>query len=262
MKLPEFNELNEAQLFLYDHDIKEYHAPPGNLTGESYRRRFKLMYDSIIGNLLPGARILDVGVAQGNLSLLLAEAGFEVVATDLRNDFLEYARKKYEKGMISFQAMSFEDMQFEEEFDAVILGEIIEHVAYPEDLLQRCRGFLKGGGLLLLTTPNGQAVMTGLPVFSQITDRKELEKRQFHPDGDGHLFLFRGDELERILWESGLLPINTIYWGSPFLSGKFKLRYLARLIPWPLIDLLDKVIVRVPGIKKLFSAGLVCLARK
>lgn len=262
MKLPDLNELNEAQLTLYDHDLKEYHASPGNLTGESYLRRFKLMYDSIIGNLLPGARILDVGVAQGNLSLMLAEAGFEVVATDLRNDFLEYARKKYENGMISFQTMSFEAMQFEEEFDAVILGEIIEHVAYPEDLLQRCRGFLKDGGLLLLSTPNGQAVMSGLPTFSQIIDRKELEKQQFKPDGDGHLFLFRADELDRVLRESGFVPLRINYLGSPFLSGKFKVRYLARLFPWPIVDLLDKFIVGLPGINKLFSSGLVCLARK
>ena len=262
MKLPDVAKLNEAQKLLYEHDIKEYHARSGDLTAESYRRRFWLMYNTMVGILSPGARILDIGVAQGNLSLLLAEAGFEVVAIDLRSEFLEYARKKYEKGTIFFQTMSFEDMQFQEEFDAVILGEIIEHVAYPEDLLQRCRLSLKAEGLLLLSTPNGQAVMSRLPTFSQITDRKELEKHQFKPDGDGHLFLFRGSELDRVLRESGFEPFQTIYLRSPFLSGKFKVRYLARLLPWPVVDLLDKAIIALPGIKKLFSAGLVCLARK
>lgn len=254
--------LTPVQKILYDHDIKEYHAPPGNLNGESYRRRFSLMFDAIISRLPVGARILDVGVAQGNLSLLLAENGYQVTATDLRGEFLDYARMKYEKGNIIFREGSFSEIDYEYEFDAVILGEIIEHVAYPEELLANCRRFLKPGGLLLLSTPNGSALMISLPTFFNIGDRKELEAHQFQPDSDGHLFLFTDGELRTLLIASGFTVSEITYWGSPFLSGKFKVRYLARHFPWSLISNFERLITSLPGIRKFFSAGLVCVARK
>src|ERR1700674_5506413 len=46
--------------------------------------------------------ILDVGCAQGTLALLLAEKGHRVCAMDIRQQFLDYAKTRYEKGDITF----------------------------------------------------------------------------------------------------------------------------------------------------------------
>src|SRR3989338_2536719 len=46
--------------------------------------------------------ILDIGCAQGNLSLILAEKGHKVVAVDIRNDFIEYSKLKHERGNIKW----------------------------------------------------------------------------------------------------------------------------------------------------------------
>lgn len=45
--------------------------------------------------------ILDVGAAQGNFSLLLAEQGYKVTWNDIRTDLIDYVKMKYEKGKIN-----------------------------------------------------------------------------------------------------------------------------------------------------------------
>jgi 2-polyprenyl-3-methyl-5-hydroxy-6-metoxy-1,4-benzoquinol methylase len=45
-------------------------------------------------------RVLDLGCAQGNLALLLAEEGYSCCAVDLRPEFLAYAGLKYERGAL------------------------------------------------------------------------------------------------------------------------------------------------------------------
>src|SRR3989338_7188720 len=56
--------------------------------------------------------ILDIGCAQGNLALILAEKGHKVVAVDIRNDFIEYSKFKYERGDIKWICSNIEDCNF------------------------------------------------------------------------------------------------------------------------------------------------------
>jgi 2-polyprenyl-3-methyl-5-hydroxy-6-metoxy-1,4-benzoquinol methylase len=162
----------------------------------SYFLRFNGLMDLIHRNVPVGGRILEFGPAQCNFSLLLAEEGYKVTAVDLQQGFLDYARLKYEKGDLELVQGNFMDFSRPQEYDAVLCGEIIEHVAFPKDLMLSAAKNLKVGGILLLSTPNGAEEGSALPTFSEVEDITRFMPKQFHW-GD-HLFLYTREELRKL----------------------------------------------------------------
>jgi 2-polyprenyl-3-methyl-5-hydroxy-6-metoxy-1,4-benzoquinol methylase len=120
--------------------------------------------------LAPGARILDVAAAQGNFSLALAELGFDVTWNDLRGELAGYVRLKYERGKITFAPGNAFELAFPSLFDAVLITEIIEHVAHPDDFLAKAAALVRPGGFIVMTTPNGGYFKNKLPKFSVCAD--------------------------------------------------------------------------------------------
>lgn len=53
---------------------------------------------------------------------------------------------------------------FEEKFDYIIFGDVLEHLRHPEEVIEMCRGILKKGGYIIASIPNVMhiSVMTGL----------------------------------------------------------------------------------------------------
>lgn len=146
-------------------------------------------------------------------------------------------------------------------FDLVILGELLEHVAYPENLLERTAGLLKPGGLLLATTPNGERVHTGLPTLSQVADRKELESRQFQPDADGHLFLLSRRELVQAAEHAHLRVLEHQVFGTPWITGRLMARHVVGRLPVGIRWKLDRMTVRVPVLKTRLADGQLLVAQ-
>ncbi len=105
---------------------------------------------------LAGARIADLGCGHGGASLQLAERGAVVAAVDRRADtaaqLQEMAQKK--KLTVTVHAADIETWQPQTPVDAVVLWDVLEHIAHPLLLLQHIRRFLKPKGFLLLATPN------------------------------------------------------------------------------------------------------------
>ena len=153
------------------------------------------------------SRIADMASAQGNFGLLLAEEGYDVTAVDIKEEFLAYAKKKYTGGKFSCVQANLMEFRSNEPFDCVIMGEVIEHVAYPDQLLKAAWENLKPGGILVLSTPNGDEFGQPLPTYSQVSDLSTLIPRQFHW-GD-HLFLYTEAELTQLLVAQGF-EVKTI----------------------------------------------------
>lgn len=116
--------------------------------------------------LAPGARILDLAGAQGNFSLTLAEMGYDVTWNDLREEIVDYVRLKYERGQLQFAPGNVFDLRFPFLFDAVLITEVIEHVAHPDEFLAKAADLVKPCGSIVLTTPNGAYFRNYLPKFS------------------------------------------------------------------------------------------------
>lgn len=198
----------------------------------NYLDRIGKVVDLVRRWVPPGGKVAEIGCAQGNMSLLLAEAGYQVQAVDINPDFLEYSKAKYEKGNITWVHANLEDLPAGPVFDGIILGEIIEHCAWPEKVIASALGRLRPGGTLVVTTPNAQKVGEHLPTFSNFRSeekRRELEKAQFGPAGEDHLFLFTMGEMK------GLVPQGARLVDSGYLGGSLafnsKTHHLFRLLP-------------------------------
>jgi len=94
-------------------------------------------------------------------------------------------------------------------FDTVVLGELIEHMENPYDLLRDLHHLLNNEGRIIISTPNP----LGFPVF--FCELLNI-KRYFYDDGHKYYFLPRwaerlirqsGYEIERIIPVGLLLPV-------------------------------------------------------
>ena len=254
-----FRKLIEADKREIDNSILFHH---GRL---NYVDRLNKMTEVLLkkyGGIL-GVRVADVGCCQANLSMLLAEKGFDVTAIDINPDFLEYAKMKYEKGNIKWVRGNFDSLKMEGLFDVIILGEIIEHCAYPEDFLKKASEYLKDGGMLLVTTPNAKMFMNNLPTFGSLRKREDrtfLEKRQFGPDGEDHLFLFTLSDLKLII-PKGIKLEESGFLGGTVLINK-RTYPLLKILPkgWP--EKLERLIAGIPLLNYFICHGIYAVYRK
>jgi 2-polyprenyl-3-methyl-5-hydroxy-6-metoxy-1,4-benzoquinol methylase len=239
---------------LYRHDMQEiWDRSIAPQIWNQYHNQLDL-YLGFAGN--QALRILDVGCAQGTLALMLAEGGHQVLAVDIRPQFLEYARSRHTHGDVQFLVANALEDDIPGGHDLIFANQIIEHLVYPAELLTRLKRLLKPGGRLVTTTPNGAYVKNPLPSYTELGDPREWEHLQFTADGDGHFFAYRAEELQTLYRNAGLVQVETRYFETPFINGHMKLRYLHGVLPTALLLLLDRAALALPGIARLTAHQL------
>lgn len=134
-----------AALYAQMQDERYLDEEPGR------RQAARTLLDLLCAHV-PSGRLLDVGCGYG---LFLDEArqrGFGVLGVEASVRCAEHARD--ELGLQVLNA-SFEDAALEpESFDAVVLTDVLEHLADPVATIRRCAALLAPGGALLITTPD------------------------------------------------------------------------------------------------------------
>lgn len=197
--------------------------------------------------LSPGARVLDIAAAQGNFSLALAELGFDVTWNDLRAELADYVRLKHENGKIIFAAGNAFELAFPSLFDAVLITEIIEHVAHPDNFLAKAAALVRPGGYIVMTTPNGGYLKNRLPKFSECADPSVFETVQFKPNSDGHIFLLHVDEIEPLAQRAGLVVEKFALFTNPLTAGHLKTEPLLKMLPRGLVQIAESVSRLLPS---------------
>lgn len=197
----------------------------------------------------PGARVLDVAAAQGNFSITLAEQGYAVTWNDLREELAGYVRLKHERGELSFlPGELFELPAPERPFDVVLATEVIEHVAHPDRFLARLATFVRPGGHLVMTTPNGRYLRNRLPRLSEVADPSAFEERQFQPDADGHLFLLHPDEVAPLAARAGLVVEHLSLFTSFLSAGWLGTGPLTRRLPGRWLAAGEQLAAHLPSV--------------
>lgn len=231
----------------YAFDLEEVYGEIQNYGyAYAYRNRQKETFKLINYALSKGARILDIAAAQGNFSLKLAELGYDVTWNDLRGELEGYVRLKYERGKLSFVSGNAFELDFPELFDAILITEVIEHVAHPDEFLANASKLVKPGGVVIMTTPNGAYFRNKLPKFSDCEDPGVYEKVQFKPDSDGHIFLLHPDEIEPLASKSGLNVEKLKLFTNPLTNGHMKLHMLLRVLPRGIVHLVEMLTLGLP----------------
>jgi len=137
------------------------------------RLRVPLVRDSIVNSglsnihlahsdtPLKGLKILDVGCGAGILSEALARIGAEVTAIDACPQNIEVAKSHAQQDESLSDNLKYVCTTVEEhvetvndEYDAIVASEVIEHVDNPGVFVNKCSQVLKSGGSFIVTTIN------------------------------------------------------------------------------------------------------------
>lgn len=157
----------------------ERQVDPDNVAPD-HRKRYELA-----ANLLPGSKVLDAGCGVGYGSLILADAGCAVVGIDNSPEAIEYANWRCSHP--SIQYMVGDIAYINQQFDAVVALEIIEHVKNPETLLHHWRQVSRA---LFASVPNES-------VLPYSKDKFPFHFRHYRPDEFRQLLHDTGWEITR-----------------------------------------------------------------
>ncbi len=159
-----------------------------------------------------GNRLLDIGCGNGAQLARMAEMGWEAYGIDPD----AYAVKAAQSIGCHAQVGDVRDQDYPSDFfDAIHLGNVIEHVHQPVEILMECFRILKTGGQLVLSTPNtdswgfsrfrgswrGLEPPRHLYLYNVKTIRALLEQAGF-PSGSLHIKTRVTDMLANSAWLS------------------------------------------------------------
>ena len=163
-----------------------YYYPPayyGSCGSNRFPKLVEWLQNGIYGSrvrrleaFVEGKRVLDVGCGRGELLRVFKNRGWEVEGTELSEASAQYARKIFQLpvkvGELTELAMP------PEHYDAIVLWHVLEHVTYPDALIQEIHRLLKPNGVVLISVPNfssPEAKFTGASWF-----HLDIPRHQFH----------------------------------------------------------------------------------
>jgi 2-polyprenyl-3-methyl-5-hydroxy-6-metoxy-1,4-benzoquinol methylase len=128
---------------------------------------------SLARELLPGARVLDIGCGAGRLALMCATQAREVDGIDFSEAAIRIARlNAMACGIenVTFIAADLDHFQITRSYELVTLVGVLEHVREPVNSLARLNGLLVRHGMAIVSCPNflnfrGHSYMTLLTLF-------------------------------------------------------------------------------------------------
>lgn len=100
---------------------------------------------------LAGKRVIDAGCGVGYGSMILAEAGCQVLAVDNCREALDYAEKHYAHENITYQECDLAKWKYAPTYDAAICFEVLEHLPAPGLVLSQLGKVVP---LVLASVPN------------------------------------------------------------------------------------------------------------
>ncbi len=155
-------------------DILQFYATAGHGEGrvhssaasvlEAERARPSSTLDAarIVGSLADltaGRRLLDVGCGYGLFSRAAIAAGFDVAATEIAA-----TERSIAADILGFEpmALTFEAIPEDQQYDAIILSQILEHARDPDGWMRKMMRMLQSDGVAAIALPNFDSIFTNL----------------------------------------------------------------------------------------------------
>ncbi|CTQ54738.1 3-demethylubiquinone-9 3-methyltransferase [Roseibium album] len=120
------------------------------------RERIHWLCDQTIG-----PQVLDVGCSQGVTSILLGQRGYECIGIDIQEEAISFARRDLEqqenevRRRVKFETIEFCKYSPKKKFNAIVMGEVLEHLTEPRKFIEHAIHLLEKDGRIVITTPFG-----------------------------------------------------------------------------------------------------------
>lgn len=161
---------------------------------------------SVIDNCAGRNSLLDLACGDGYNTECFSKHFSKVVGVDASGVHLEKARKRLPN--IVFHETLIEDLDINEKFDCVTMINVLEHVQYPEIVLQKAASFLEDDGVLIVHVPNSEAVNRKISVLmGNLIKCDELSP--FDINVAGHRRYYNTSSLKDEVTSAGLDVVNT-----------------------------------------------------
>ncbi len=187
-----------------------------------------------------GQNVLHLGCADAPLQVMRAATGTllhshirrvarNVVGIDLDPEGVRYLREELGFGeVVRGDVTRLDDLGFTETFDAIVAGELLEHLPNPGLCLASCRSVLRKEGQLIVSVPNAFSAKA----FARACLGREI----VHPD---HVAYYSALTLTRLL-EQHEFRIERMHYYASIPDGTFK-RAIEGVLMAPLRSLAPQV---------------------
>lgn len=190
------------------------------------RGDFFILQGGIRGDFLKskigtGKKVLDIGCRDGALTSLYYK-GNDVTGVDIDLDALARAREKFGITTTSFD-LNGEWPLSQGSYDVVVAAEVMEHLYYPDRVLEKISNTLKSGGMLLGSIPNAFSLKNRIRLL--------FGRKRHTPLADPtHINHFSRKEFERLLADKftdiKIYPLGKFAFLDRFFPGFFSFMML------------------------------------
>jgi 2-polyprenyl-3-methyl-5-hydroxy-6-metoxy-1,4-benzoquinol methylase len=197
--------LDEAGLTaLYDRNYYVFHERHADAF-----KRVVALYQRTITSLLsfaPERKVLEVGCARGHTLALMRGLGWKTSGIELSLFAAASAQQIFDLTVHQGTLEDFVAKRPGVSYPVVFSTDVIEHVPDPRGFLAALSKAVRPGGMLLLSTPNGDA--EGIRRFGG----------QWLGYNNFHIWIFSRDTLARMLTEAGFEVVSAYSYdnGNPF----------------------------------------------
>lgn len=142
---------------------------------------------------LAGSTCLELGPADGEMTRFLKDDFDRLSVVDASPNFVRSAESL--GANVTGHVSLFEEFDPPEQYDTVVMADVLEHVHEPVELLQRAASWLAPGGRIIAVVPNAGSLHRRLGVKLGMLERETQLNEQ--DVAVGHRRVYTWEELDR-----------------------------------------------------------------
>lgn len=131
-----------------ENEIEKYHLGGINLENPTNAHDFLIILTG------KGKKVLELGCASGYITKILKERGCNVTGIELDPALAKKAEKFADKIIVGdLEQLNFDSL-LNEKYDVILIGDILEHLKNPLQVLKKLRTVLNNDGFIVCSIPN------------------------------------------------------------------------------------------------------------